>query len=222
MISELIDFMLHLDKHLGGIISTYGAWTYGLLFLIIFCETGLVVAPFLPGDSLLFITGVFAAQGSLELGFVLILLCIAAFLGDTTNYWLGHHASKKLEKYIRKEHLEMTHAFYERHGGKTIILARFMPIVRTLAPFVAGMGSMNYGKFFLFNVVGALVWVNAFVLGGYFFGNLSIVKDNMTLVIFAIIILSFVPAVIEYLRHKRSKKPHHMQQAHSPTKKKDE
>lgn len=207
LITTLVDFVLHIDRHLSEIIKNYGVWTYAILFLIIFCETGLVVTPFLPGDSLLFAVGAFAAKGDLHVGWILGLLCVAGILGDTVNYWIGHLFGAKLvakfPRIVKPEHLARTHAFYEKYGGKTIILARFVPIVRTFAPFVAGVGTMSYGRFFVYNVVGAIVWVVGFVLLGYFFGNLPVVKRNFTLVIMAIIVLSIVPMVIEFLRARR-------------------
>lgn len=207
LITTLVDFVLHIDRHLSEIIKNYGVWTYAILFLIIFCETGLVVTPFLPGDSLLFAVGAFAAKGDLHVGWILGLLCVAGILGDTVNYWIGHLFGAKLvakfPRIVKPEHLARTHAFYEKYGGKTIILARFVPIVRTFAPFVAGVGTMSYGRFFVYNVVGAIVWVVGFVLLGYFFGNLPVVKRNFTLVIMAIIVLSILPMVIEFLRARR-------------------
>lgn len=205
---QFIDFFLHLDKHLNVLIEHFGIWTYLILFLIIFCETGLVVTPILPGDSLLFAVGTFAAMGSLSVGWVVMLLIIAAILGDTANYWIGSFVGPKIfqrqhVRFFKKEHLERTHQFYEKYGGKTIVIARFIPIIRTFAPFVAGVGKMTYGRFLLFNVSGGAAWIGLFVLGGYFFGNLPIVKRNFTLVIFAIIFISIMPGVIEFLRHRR-------------------
>lgn len=209
-IKDFIDILLHLDKHLAGIIQQYGVWTYLILFLIIFCETGLVVTPILPGDSLLFATGAFTATGSLDLFTVLILLTVAAILGDTVNYWIGAFIGPKAFQYeksrlFKKEYLIRTHEFYEKHGGKTIIIARFMPIIRTFAPFVAGIGKMTYAKFLLYNVAGGTLWIALFVLGGYFFGNIPFVKKNFTLVILAIILLSILPGIIEFIRHKKRK-----------------
>jgi membrane-associated protein len=205
---QLIDFILHIDKHLDTIIQSYGAWTYGLMFAIVFCETGLVITPFLPGDSLLFALGAFSARGSLDLMLVLLLLSVAAILGDTVNYWIGAKIGpavfhKENVRFLNRKHLERTHEFYERHGGKTIIIARFVPIIRTFAPFVAGIGRMSYGHFLAYNVIGGLAWVLLFVLGGYFFGNLPIVKRNFTFVIFAIIFISILPGVFEFIRHRR-------------------
>lgn len=206
LIGYLIDLIIHLDEHLSVIIQTYGTWTYLLLFLIIFLETGLVVTPFLPGDSLLFAAGSFAALGSLDVALLFALLGFAAILGDTANYWIGHTIGPRAFtgniRFLKKEYLERTHEFYERHGGKTIILARFIPIIRTFAPFVAGVGAMTYSRFIAFNVFGGLLWVGLFVLGGYFFGNLTVVKDNFTLVILAIILISVLPGVIEFFRER--------------------
>lgn len=206
LLASLLDIFIHLDKHLGAIITGYGAWTYALLFLIIFMETGLVVTPFLPGDSLLFAAGAFAAIGSLEAGWLFVLLSIAAIAGDTVNYWIGHAIGPKAfsgnVRFLKKEYLDRTHAFYEKHGGKTIILARFIPIIRTFAPFVAGVGSMTYGHFITYNVVGGLAWVAIFTFAGYFFGNLPEVRDNFTLVILAIILISVFPGVFEFLRER--------------------
>lgn len=208
LLAAFIDFFLHLDRHLSVIIQDYGVWTYAILFLIIFCETGLVVTPVLPGDSLLFAVGSFAAIGALDVSIVLITLTVAAILGDTVNYAVGHFMGpkvflKKDSRIFRKEYLDKTHRFYERYGGKTIIFARFVPIVRTFAPFVAGVGSMSYSRFIAFNIVGGVAWIAAFILAGYFFGAIPMVKKNFTMVIFAIIFLSILPGVIEYLRHKR-------------------
>jgi membrane-associated protein len=192
--------------HLDEIIRQYGTWTYAILFLIIFAETGLVVTPFLPGDSLLFAAGTFAARGSLEPAMLFILLAIAAILGDAVNYSVGRYLAPRAERgfrFIKKEHLDKTHAFYERHGGKTIIIARFMPIVRTFAPFVAGIGAMEYRRFAMFNVTGAILWIGLFVYAGYFFGNIPAVEHNFTLVIMAIVLLSILPGIIEYVRHRR-------------------
>jgi membrane-associated protein len=206
-IEYLIDLFLHFDEHLNEIILQYGALTYVILFLIIFAETGFVVTPFLPGDSLIFAAGTFAAIGSFEVNLLFVILASAAILGDTVNYWIGHYIGPKVfhkeTKYIKKEYLERTHQFYEKYGGKTIIIARFVPIVRTFAPFVAGVGSMTYSKFILYNVVGGVLWVALFAYSGYFFGNIPLVKNNFSFVIIAIIILSVMPGVIEYFRHRR-------------------
>lgn len=202
----LVDFILHIDTHLDEIIRNYGTWTYSLLFLIVFCETGLVVTPFLPGDSLLFAAGAFAARGSLDLWTVFFAILIAAILGDTVNYAIGRMLAPRMEKglpFIKQKHLDRTHAFYEKHGGKTIVIARFIPIVRTFAPFVAGVGAMNYRHFVTYNIAGALLWVTLFVLGGYYFGNIPAVEENFTLVILGIIVVSVLPAVIEVVRQRR-------------------
>ncbi len=213
IISSLVDLILHLDKHLSVIIQNYGTWTYLILFAIIFMETGLVVTPFLPGDSLLFAAGTFAspALGSALNIFILwILLVAAAIIGDTVNYWIGHYIGPRAFsgeiRFLKKDYLDRTHEFYEKHGGKTIILARFVPIVRTFAPFVAGVGEMSYGRFLTYNVVGGFLWVSIFTLGGYFFGNLTFVQENFTLVVVAIIIISVLPAVYEIIK-ERLKRP---------------
>ena len=206
-INFLIDFLLHLDKHLDLIIRNYGIWTYAIFFFIIFLETGLVVTPFLPGDSLLFAVGSFAALGSLDLKWLMILLSLAAIVGDSVNYWIGHVAGPKVfhkekSRFLNKEYLYRTHRFYEKYGGKTIVLARFIPIIRTFAPFVAGIGTMGYAYFFLYNVIGGIAWVVIFVLGGYFFGNIPLVNKNFSLVIFAIIFISILPGIIEFIRQR--------------------
>ncbi len=213
LIGKLVDFVLHLDVHLNALIVTYQLWTYLILFAVIFCETGLVITPFLPGDSLLFAAGALAATpGSpLRVHWLFLVLCVAAVLGDTVNYWIGHAIgpkifSQKKIRFLKKEHLEKTHAFYEKYGGITIILARFIPIIRTFAPFVAGIGRMTYWRFISYNVIGGIAWVAVFVFGGYFFGNLPVVKHNFTIVIFAIILISVLPGVIEYIRQKRKDK----------------
>lgn len=209
LLPRIIDLFLHLDQHLGQLISQYGTWTHLILFLIVFCETGLVVTPFLPGDSLLFAAGTFAALGALDLWLLVLLLIIAAIAGDTVNYWIGAYIGPRAFRgdirFLRKEYLDRTHAFYEKHGGKTIILARFVPIIRTFAPFVAGVGAMSYPKFLVYNVVGAVLWVGLFVLGGYLFGNIAVVRENFTLVILAIIAISVLPIAVEALRARRSR-----------------
>lgn len=211
IIKNIVDFFLHIDKHLNAIIQACGNWTYLLLFVIIFAETGLVVTPFLPGDSLLFATGALAAIGSFNILWLFIILLCAAIIGDSVNYAIGKVFGERLfqkenSRFFKKEYLTRTHKFYEKYGGKTIILARFIPIVRTFAPFVAGVGKMSYLFFFIYNVTGALLWVSIFVLGGFYFGNVPIVKNNFSIVIFVIIILSVLPAVIEFWRHHRRKK----------------
>jgi len=209
LIKFLIDLFLHLDEHLSAIIQSYGTWTYFLLFLVIFMETGFVVTPFLPGDSLLFAAGTFAspALGSpLNIWVLWALLCIAAIVGDTVNYWIGHFIGPRAFsgeiRFLKKQYLDRTHAFFERHGGKTIILARFVPIIRTFAPFVAGVGEMGYGKFISYNVIGGIAWVTLFTWGGYFFGTLPFVQNNFSLVVLAIIFLSVLPAVIEIIKER--------------------
>jgi len=209
LINNFIDFILHLDKYLSIVIQNYGATTYFILFLIVFAETGFVVTPFLPGDSLLFAAGTFAAMGALNLFWAFAVLGAAAILGDSINYSIGKFLGKKvLERhngFIKKEHIEKTRKFYEKYGAKTIVLARFVPIVRTFAPFVAGIGRMNYFKFLLYNVVGGILWVALFVFGGYYFGNIPVIKRNFTIVIFIIIIASVIPIIWEYWKHKRMK-----------------
>ncbi len=208
LLHGLLDLILHLDRHLQELVTNYGGWTYLILVLIIFCETGLVVTPFLPGDSLLFTAGALAAVGGLRLEVLIVALTLAAIAGDTVNYWVGAWLGPRLARgerlrFIRQEHLDRTHAFFERYGGKTIIIARFVPIVRTFAPFVAGVGSMTYGRFMSYNAVGGFVWVVLCTLAGYLFGNLPVVKANFSLVILAIIAISLVPGVIEILRSRR-------------------
>jgi len=207
LVKNFIELFLHLDKHLNVIIQNYGLWTYLLLFVIIFCETGLVVTPLLPGDSLLFAAGTFAALGSLKVEWLYVLLSVAAIGGDTVNYWIGHYVGPKVfykedVRFLNKKYLDRTHEFYEKHGGKTIILARFIPIIRTFAPFVAGIGKMTYGRFISYNVFGGLAWIAIFLFGGYYFGNIPVVKRNFTLVILAIIFISVLPAVIEFLNQR--------------------
>ena len=201
-ITFLIDLFLHIDDHLATIINQYGTWTYALLFLVIFLETGFVVTPFLPGDSLLFAAGTFASLGSLNLLPLLGLLMFAAVLGDTVNYWIGHALGDRAYqiKWVRKDYLDRTHAFFEKHGGKTIFLARFVPIVRTFAPFVAGIGRMSYGYFISYNIFGGIFWVALFTLAGYFFGNIPFVRRNFEFVIIAIILISVMPILYEWLK----------------------
>ena len=209
-ITHFIEFIIHLDHHINSLINQYGAWSYLILFLIIFCETGLIVTPFLPGDSLLFVVGALAANGPLNVLWCIILFSLAAILGNVCNYWIGHILAPKVFRnenipFIKKEYLERTQKFYEKYGGKTIIITRFMPILRTFAPFLAGVGNMKYARFFIYNVIGGTLWITSFVLGGYYFGNVSVVKKNFSLVIFAIIIISLIPAFLEFLRHRSSK-----------------
>jgi membrane-associated protein len=207
LIANFIDIFMHLDKHLSLVIQNYGTLTYVILFLIIFCETGLVVTPFLPGDSLLFAVGTFTAIGALDVSVVFVLLTIAAVAGDTVNYWIGNFVGPKIfhrddVRFLNKKHLERTHRFYEKYGGKTIIIARFVPIIRTFAPFVAGIGSMTYGRFLSYNIIGGILWIAICVFSGYFFGNIPVVKQNFSIVILAIIFISIMPGVIEFLRHR--------------------
>ncbi len=210
VIKFLIDFVLHMDEHLSLIISNYGVWTYCILFLIIFLETGFVITPFLPGDSLLFAAGSFAALGALNPVYLFIFLSIAAVLGDTINYsigaYIGPRAFSGEIKYLKKEHLDRTSEFYDKHGGKTIILARFIPIIRTFAPFVAGIGTMTYSHFILYNVIGGISWVAIFIFGGFYFGNLPFVRDNFEIVIFTIIFISFIPPVLEFFKARKEMK----------------
>jgi len=206
-LKNMLDIFLHLDKYLADIIAQYGVWTYALLFFVIFMETGFVVTPFLPGDSLLFAAGTFAAIGSMNIWVLLGLLMIAAVGGDTVNYWIGHSLGDRAysSKWIKKEYLDRTHAFFEKHGGKTIFLARFVPIVRTFAPFVACMGHMSYSYFFSYNVFGGITWVALFTLAGYFFGNIQFVKSNFEFVIIAIILISILPMIWEAIKARREK-----------------
>jgi membrane-associated protein len=207
LVHWFVDVFLHLDKHLAEVIQQYGTYTYALLFLIVFLETGLVVTPLLPGDSLLFAAGSFAGIGALSVWPLFFLLCAAAILGDTANYAIGAYLGPKVfhypkSRFFNPEHLRKTHEFYEKYGGKTIIIARFVPIIRTFAPFVAGIGSMSYARFLSYNVIGGVLWVAVCVFAGYFFGNLAFVKKNFSLVILAIIVISMLPALVEYLRHR--------------------
>jgi membrane-associated protein len=212
IIKQLIEFIIHIDKYLLQIVTDYQTWTYLILFAIIFCETGLVVFPFLPGDSLLFAAGTIAAMDGnpINIYMLIIILIIAALIGDNTNYFIGkfigHKVYEKNYKLINKKHLDKTHGFYEKHGGKTLIIARFMPIIRTFAPFVAGVGTMTYTRFLLFCIAGNIIWVNCFSFAGYFFGNIPVIKRNFTLVIFTIIFLSILPPIITYLKLKLKKK----------------
>ena len=209
LLTELLNWVLHLDDRLTELVQVYQGWTYAILFAVVFCETGLVVTPFLPGDSLLFAAGALAGDGRLNVFFVIAVLLVAGVLGDTVNYHIGHYLGPKVfaegrtSRWLKREHLDRTHAFFERYGGKTIIIARFVPIVRTFAPFVAGVGSMTYARFLMYNIVGALLWVFSLVLAGYWFGRLPFVKENFSLVILAIIFISILPAVIEFLRARR-------------------
>ncbi len=202
-----IDFILHLDKYLDLIIRSVGIWTYLILFVTIFIETGLVVTPFLPGDSLLFAAGAFAALGSLNVTVLFVTLALAAVLGDTVNYWIGHYIGDRAfttkSRLLKREYLDRTQAFYQKHGGKTILLARFVPIVRTFAPFVAGVGKMRYGYFISYNVFGGILWTALFIFAGYFFGNVQFVRDNFSLVVIAIVLISVVPAVVEFIRNRK-------------------
>jgi membrane-associated protein len=207
-LSKLVDFILHLDKHLSSIIQSFGLWTYLILFFVIFLETGFVVTPFLPGDSLLFAAGTFAAAKVLNVVWLFVILAAAAVIGDTANYWIGHFIGPKVfrqakSRFFKKEYLERTHRFYEKYGAETIIIARFVPIVRTFAPFVAGIGRMSYWKFISYNIFGGVGWVAFFLFGGYFFGNIPFVKRNFSLVVLFIILISMVPAAVEFVRHRR-------------------
>jgi len=207
----VIDFILHIDVHLTELVANYGVWVYAILFLILFCETGLVVTPFLPGDSLLFVAGALASleTNDINVHLMVVLMLIAAILGDAVNYTIGRLFGDRLfsnpdSKIFRRSYLDKTHTFYEKHGGKTIILARFVPIVRTFAPFVAGMGHMSYRQFALYNVTGALLWVLSFTYAGYFFGTIPMIQENLKLLIVGIIVVSILPGVIEIIRHRRA------------------
>lgn len=210
LLHYVIDLFLHFDKHLDAILQNYGVWTYAILFVVIFCETGLVVTPFLPGDSLLFTAGAFAGRGSLDVHLLFLLLAVAAIAGDTVNYWMGAYfgppAFSGKIRLLNQKHLQRTHEFYNRHGGKTIIIARFIPIIRTFAPFVAGVGAMNYSRFIIYNCIGGIAWVALFVYGGYAFGGLEVVRNNLSLVVVAIVFLSVLPIVVEFLRAKMAAK----------------
>jgi membrane-associated protein len=212
LIKDFIDFILHIDARLVELVSRYGTFSYGILFVIIFCETGLVVTPFLPGDSLLFAVGALSATGALDVYTAAFLMMLAAIIGDSTNYWIGYFAGPKVfrsesSRWLNRKHLERTSQFYEKYGVKTVVIARFMPIVRTFAPFVAGIGRMYYPRFLFFSVLGSILWIGLFVTAGYLFGNIPVVKRNFTLVILAIIFLSILPALIEFARERRSRKP---------------
>lgn len=208
-ITWLIDVFLHLDRYLDMIIKYFGVWTYLIVFLVIFCETGLVVTPFLPGDSFIFALGTIAALGSLEIGLLMLVLAVAAITGDSVNYTLGKFVGPRVfhqpdGRFLKREYLDRTHKFYEKHGGKTIFLARFIPIIRTFAPFVAGIGSMHYGHFLFYNISGGVAWIVFLALGGYYFGNMPLVKNNFTLVLLAIIVISILPGIIEFFRQRRA------------------
>jgi membrane-associated protein len=210
LLAALWDFAVHLDAHLASIVAQHGAWVYALLFLIVFCETGLVVTPFLPGDSLLFVVGAFAAAGAMDIALVIGTLVAAALCGDNVNYWIGRWAGPKVfragtSRWFSRRHLERTHAFYERHGGKAIVIARFVPIVRTYVPFVAGVGAMPYARFLAFSVAGALLWVVSLCLAGYWFGNIPAVKENLGAVIVGVVAVSVAPMALAYLRARRSR-----------------
>ncbi len=208
LLTTLIDLVLHLDTHLMALVQDYGVWVYAILFMIIFAETGLVFAPFLPGDSLLFVAGALCGMDALQLCLLMPLLMLAAFSGDNTNYWVGRLIGMRLflrleGNFLKREHLDKTHAFYEKHGGKTILFARFMPIIRTFAPFVAGIGLMRYRLFVLYSALGSFAWIGSLTLAGYFFGNIPVVKNNLTLIILGVILLSFLPALVQFIRHRQ-------------------
>jgi membrane-associated protein len=208
LVTYLLNVVMHLDAQLLALTQQYGVWIYAILFLIIFCETGLIILPFLPGDSLLFVAGALCGAGALDAYILLPLLMLAAFAGDNTNYWIGRLIGKRLlqlgdSRFLKHEHLEKTHAFYKKHGGKTVILARFLPIVRTFAPFVAGIGRMRYRLFAMFSAVGSMAWISSFVIGGYFLGNIPFIKDNLTLMVLVIVFVSVAPAMFEFVRQRR-------------------
>jgi membrane-associated protein len=207
LLAAFIDLVLHLDTHLLALTQEYGIWVYAILFLIIYCETGLVVMPFLPGDSLLFVAGALCGLGALQLELLAPLLMLAAFGGDNTNYWIGRLVGIRLlhraNGLIKREHIDKTHVFYEKHGGKTVLFARFLPIIRTFAPFVAGIGLMRYRLFVLFSALGSLLWIGSLTVAGYFFGNIPVIKDNLTLMIVGIIVISLLPAISEFFRHRK-------------------
>lgn len=208
VLTKFLDIVVHLDKHLSTLIQQFGLWTYLILFVVIFCETGFVVTPFLPGDSLLFAAGTFAALKALRVEWLFFILSAAAILGDTANYWIGHFVGPKVfhkekARFFKKEYLDRTHRFYEKYGAETIIIARFVPIVRTFAPFVAGIGRMSYWRFISYNVIGGVGWVAIFVFGGYFFGNIPFIQKNFSLVILVIILISMLPGFLEFIRHRQ-------------------
>jgi membrane-associated protein len=210
LVTGFIDVVLHLDRHLQWLVANYGPWIYAILFAIIFCETGLVVTPFLPGDSLLFVAGAVAAGGGMDVHTLFAVLVLASFTGDNTNYWIGHYAGPRVfrregSRLLNPAHLARTQAFYERHGGKTVLIARFVPIVRTFAPFVAGMGRMVYPRFVAYAFGGAVLWIGSLLYAGYFFGNLPVVRNNLSLVIIGIVIVSIMPGIVEYLRSRRAR-----------------
>jgi membrane-associated protein len=210
LLTAFIDIILHLDAHLLALTQQYGMWVYAILFMIIYCETGLVIMPFLPGDSLLFVAGALCGMGALQLELLVPLLVLAAFSGDNTNYWMGRLIGMRLlsrtnGKLIKREHIDKTHTFYEKHGGKTIIFARFLPIIRTFAPFVAGIGLMRYRLFVMFSVLGSVAWITGLTVAGYLFGNIPAVKNNLTLIILGIIVISLLPAFLEFFRHLKNK-----------------
>jgi membrane-associated protein len=212
LVTGFIDVVLNLDRHLQWLVANYGVWIYAILFAIIFCETGLVVTPFLPGDSLLFVAGAVAAGGGMDVHLLFAVLVTASFTGDNTNYWIGRYAGPRIFRregswLLNPAHLARTQGFYERHGGKTVLIARFVPIVRTFAPFVAGMGRMRYPRFVAYAFGGAVLWIGSLAYAGYFFGNLPVVKNNLSLVIIGIVLLSIMPGIIEYLRARRAKRP---------------
>ncbi len=206
LLTEFIDIILHLDRHLIWLIQNYENWIYLILFLIIFCETGLVITPFLPGDSLLFVAGTVAASGVMDVQFLVILLMLAAFSGDNTNYWIGRYLGPKIftrtdSRILNRKYLEKTNRFYEKHGGKTIIFARFLPIFRTYVPFVAGIGRMVYTRFMTYSALGSFFWINSFIFGGYFFGNVPIVKNNLSFFILGIVLISIIPGIVQFMRN---------------------
>lgn len=209
LIAQLVDIFLHLDHYLGAFVHDYGSWIYLLLFLIIFAETGLVIMPVLPGDSLLFVTGTLAAAGGMDIAWIIVVLVSAAICGDNTNYWIGHHLGPKVfrrhdSRFLNPRHLERAQEFYARHGAKAVMIGRFLPIIRTFVPFVAGIGRMPYLRFLSFSILGTFLWVLSFVLAGYFFGNIPVVKRNLTFVIFAIIVISLLPGAVQYWRSRRA------------------